>query len=187
MKGDGQIKKENKTKKGFTPLHPESSSLQAGDEWQIKFESTRKPRPLGRGVTWFTLIELVIVVIIIGILAGQALPQYTRFIERSQASMAKSALVMIRFSEATHYLLHSEYTSNTTDLAVEIPEVGKLFNYTSNDDWTYTVATISGGLGFNASAKRERGVYRNSRITITNDGEISIVRNGTSDPQVVWK
>ena len=38
----------------FTPLHPESHSLQTGDEWQIKFESTRKPRPLGRGVTGFT-------------------------------------------------------------------------------------------------------------------------------------
>ena len=51
---DDEDGKENKTKKGFTPLHPESSSLQAGDEWQIKFESTRKPRPLGRGVTGFT-------------------------------------------------------------------------------------------------------------------------------------
>lgn len=126
-------------------------------------------------------------VIVIAIMAALALPQYTRFIERSQASVAKSALVMIRYAEAVHYLLHSEYTSNTTDLAVEIPEVGKLFNYTSNDDWTYTVATVSFGIGFNASANRERGVYKNSKIAITNDGEISIVQNGTSDPRVIWK
>ena len=101
--------------------------------------------------------------------------------------MAKSALVMIRYAEAVHYLLHSEYTSNTTDLAVEIPEVGKLFNYTLNDDWTYTVATINFGIGFNAFANREKGIYKNSKITITNDGEIGIVQNGTSDPQVIWK
>jgi len=38
----------------FTPLHPESPSLQPGDEWQVKFGSTGKPQPLGRGVTGFT-------------------------------------------------------------------------------------------------------------------------------------
>ena len=45
--------------KTFTPLHPESPALQAGDEWQIKFESTRKPRPLRRGVTGFTLLYIL--------------------------------------------------------------------------------------------------------------------------------
>jgi len=130
----------------------------------------------------FTLIELVVVVIVIAIMASLALPQYIRFIERSQASMAKTALVMIRYAEAVHYLLHSEYTSNATDLAVEIPEVGKLFNYTSNDDWTYTVVTGNFSSSFSAFANRERGVYENSKIAITNDGEMSIVRNSTSDP-----
>ena len=44
----------------FTPLHPESPSLQAGDEWQIKFESTRKPRPVWRGVAGFTDLKLLL-------------------------------------------------------------------------------------------------------------------------------
>ena len=137
----------------------------------------------------FTLIELVVVVIVIAIMASLALPQYIRFIERSQASMAKSALVMIRYAEAVHYLLHSEYTSNTTDLAVEIPEVGKLFNYTSDDDWTYTVVTGNSSSNFIAFANRGKGVYKTSKIAITNDGEMSIVRNSTSDPdpQILWK
>ncbi|MBI4706488.1 MAG: prepilin-type N-terminal cleavage/methylation domain-containing protein [Candidatus Omnitrophica bacterium] len=46
--------------RSFTPLHPESLGLKAGDEWQIKFESERKPRFLGWGVTGFTLIEVLI-------------------------------------------------------------------------------------------------------------------------------
>jgi len=50
---------------GFTPLHPESPGLQAGDEWQIKFESMIKLRPLGRGVTGFTFIELMISIVIL--------------------------------------------------------------------------------------------------------------------------
>ncbi len=56
--------------RGFTPLHPESRSLQAADEWQIKFESTGKSHPLGRGVTGFTLIEALISTALMIIIAG---------------------------------------------------------------------------------------------------------------------
>ncbi|MFA4889868.1 MAG: prepilin-type N-terminal cleavage/methylation domain-containing protein [Candidatus Omnitrophota bacterium] len=54
-------------KRSFTPLHPKSPSLQTGEEWQVKFESTGKPRPLGRGVTGFTLIEVLIALSILAV------------------------------------------------------------------------------------------------------------------------
>ena len=61
--------KEQKTRSlMFTPLHPESPSLQAGDGWQIKFESTRKLRPLGQGVTGFTIYTIMIAVFLNGCL-----------------------------------------------------------------------------------------------------------------------
>lgn len=41
--------------KTFIPLHPESPAFQSGDEGQIKFESTEKPRSLEGGVTAFTI------------------------------------------------------------------------------------------------------------------------------------
>ncbi|MCX5697175.1 MAG: prepilin-type N-terminal cleavage/methylation domain-containing protein [Candidatus Omnitrophica bacterium] len=49
-----------KKTKAFTPLHPENSGLQIGEECQIKFLPTEKSRPLGRGVTGFSLVELLI-------------------------------------------------------------------------------------------------------------------------------
>ena len=66
----------------------------------------------------FTLIELITVVIIIAIMAALALPQYTRFIERSQASTAKNALDMIRKAEATYFTLNSQciHASPTAEL-----------------------------------------------------------------------
>ena len=50
----------------------------------------------------FTLIELLVVVLIIGILSSVALPQYTKTVEKSRMSEARSMLKSLR--EA--YLLH---------------------------------------------------------------------------------
>jgi len=63
--------------KGFTPLHPESRGLQATDEWQIKFKSTVKPRPLGWGVTGFTLMEVLVSLVLIALTLTGLLSLFT--------------------------------------------------------------------------------------------------------------
>ena len=123
----------------------------------------------------FTLIELITVVIIIAIMAALAMPQYTRFIERAHGTTAKNALNMIRKAEATYFILESQYTSNMTALAVEVPEILRLI---TSLEWNYTITTPSNST-FTAAAKRLKGAYSNSYMNITDDGNLTFP---TSNP-----
>ena len=62
----------------------------------------------------FTLLELIVVVIIIGILATLGLTQYGRAVERGRGAEAKAILGTIRGQAAAHYL---EYNSLTLPAA----------------------------------------------------------------------
>ena len=60
----------------------------------------------------FTLIELLVVVLIIGILAAMALPQYFRAVERSRMTEAVTLLSNIDQSQQRKWLQINKYTSN---------------------------------------------------------------------------
>lgn len=61
----------------------------------------------------FTLIELLVVVLIIGILAAIALPQYTKAVEKSRAAEAQLMLKSISDAASRYYLQHSTYDGLT--------------------------------------------------------------------------
>ena len=56
----------------------------------------------------FTLLELVIVLIIIGVLATIAIGQYGRMVERSRGAEARSVLGDIRENAAIYYMGHGD-------------------------------------------------------------------------------
>ncbi len=69
----------------------------------------------------FTLIELLVVVLIIGILAAIALPQYRRVVEKSRASEALVLMNAINKAVDVYYLTHNEFPKKFADLDIEIP------------------------------------------------------------------
>lgn len=64
----------------------------------------------------FTLIELLVVVLIIGILASIALPQYTKAVERSRMSEAVQVLGDLATAQSIFYMHHSEFAEDLADL-----------------------------------------------------------------------
>ncbi|WP_428074546.1 type IV pilin protein [Candidatus Avelusimicrobium luingense] len=92
----------------------------------------------------FTLIELLVVVLIIGILASVALPQYQKAVEKSRAAAVWPLLRAIGEAQENYYLANGVYANSFDDLAVEIPFTGTtkwstasyLTDTRSNNDWS---------------------------------------------------
>ena len=83
----------------------------------------------------FTLLELLVVVVILAVLAGLAIPQYWGVITRTRESEGWMALAAIRTSELRYYSERSEvFTPNIVDLDIDDPNLppNRLFNYGIN-------------------------------------------------------
>ena len=71
----------------------------------------------------FTLIELLVVVLIIGILAAVALPQYTKAVEKSRTAEALTLMGDILTGERIYQLANGGYTTDLALLDIEMPGV----------------------------------------------------------------
>lgn len=60
----------------------------------------------------FTLVEIMIVVVIIGILAAIAIPSYNEFVGKSRRTMAKSALQDLSQFMERYYTQNGRYTQD---------------------------------------------------------------------------
>ena len=69
----------------------------------------------------FTLIELLVVVLIIGILAAVAVPQYQKAVDKAQLTEALVLGDYFRKLEKMYYLTNGNYTTNFEDLGIDIP------------------------------------------------------------------
>lgn len=84
----------------------------------IKFLMLNKDTTMRRG---FTLIEMIIVIIIIGIIATLGLTQYAEVVERARAAEAMMILGGIRTLQEAYKLEHGTYASDIGDLPVTVP------------------------------------------------------------------
>ena len=111
----------------------------------------------------FTLIEIIVTVIIIGILVTIAIPNYVRSAERARSAQAVETLKNMRTAAINYYTENDTWTGVDRDTLAT--EAGA--NFDDNTDWTYTASGTDSTVTL--TANRQRGHWAGRSITLDQD------------------
>ena len=143
----------------------------------------------------FTLLEILIVVIIVGILAALAIPYYVKTAESSKAAEAYANLNALRQAEWVYYgksgnfADDGEWTWLNIENPNDIPSPSRLFFY-----WI-TVDATNPATPFNLGATRVEGPYFDDYIVMHANGMLDESNwltgtggggGGAQSPEISW-
>ena len=132
----------------------------------------------------FTLIELLVVVLIIGILAAIALPQYFKAVEKSRAAEANTMIGAINHAQAEHAMAVGSATGFTSDFAqlvIDAPTgctpnpIVANTNVLTCPFFTYTLS----GTGASTQVQAVRRTDNTNTITLVFDTNVKTCGAGT--------
>ena len=97
----------------------------------------------------FTLIELLVVVLIIGILASVALPEYNKAVEKSRAAEALTVVRAIKVANEAYFMANGSYSNDLNDLDIQIPrKESSLFSFAASANVAGVGSVVASGNRF---------------------------------------
>ncbi len=133
----------------------------------------------------FTLIELLVVVLIIGILAAVALPQYTRSVDKAELARVRIMIADLLKAEQLFYLANRSYTNNMDDLDLQWP--GFEQNFVWDDKKFYENATSGYTIGIGTTTGINVKVKSMKNLTFAESYEgVRSCSNETAYPNGEW-
>ena len=103
----------------------------------------------------FSLVELTIVVVILGLLAMMGVPRYQKVVERSKAAESFAYLAQIEGAQERHSARTGEYAKklNQLDITISNPKhfsVGGFTSYNWQTQWELKLTRQGASSGFGA-------------------------------------
>jgi len=141
-----------------------------------------------RGAKGFTLLELLVVVIILGVLATLGLTQYTASVEKSRGAEARSILGQLRTLCAAKWVEFANVSECTnanlgvTNLTGDIPSVCNTTHY-----FNYSVLPSADSVVFTANRCSTGGKTPNLPASITSGSRILNLTCNYSSGTTDWK
>ncbi|WP_424245662.1 prepilin-type N-terminal cleavage/methylation domain-containing protein [Elusimicrobium posterum] len=89
----------------------------------------------------FTLIELLVVVLIIGILAAIALPQYTKAVEKSRAAEAVQNAAIISLAADRYIMANGSGPKKMDELDIDIGECNSTASTCKTKNFSYGISS----------------------------------------------
>jgi len=126
----------------------------------------------------FTLIELLVVVLIIGILAAVAVPQYQKAVEKSKATQALTLLKSMYQAAQTHLLASGQWPGTIADIDLEVPSVLADWRI---DFYATDLSSMSRGANHSILITRTQGAYMGAGFIIYEDRDTNYKDNVEMD------
>ena len=124
----------------------------------------------------FTMIEMIIAVLIIGILAAVSIPAYLQSIERAEEKEAITILNIIHHAQKMYYYDYKDRFSHDPSLLSYAPDIVTLQDYEDIPDsdahWDYFISS-AGADTFEATATPNDTSAYNRTVAIDETGAIS--------------
>lgn len=116
----------------------------------------------------FTLTELLVVVIVIGVLAAVVLPKFSKVIETRKTTEAEELMAAVRTEQEKRCSLDQDYLSDLSKLSDIIPSTDtKNFVYSTNAEGTGIEAQSKGKFGYTLKMPS----YKDGRLCCDNEEE----------------
>ena len=145
----------------------------------------------------FTLIELLVVVLIIGILAAVAVPQYQKAVEKARAVQAIAVVKAMGDAQEAYYLASNAYATEFDELSIEVPGEDYVYtptgkNHKKTDRFDFYLygsisSTIAGATNWDKDKVGNSAYAHYYIIRLANDPAVYCQIHGDNDTYNVCK